>query len=383
MKLFFIIFIVLIETPLLSMELDIHTNEGKVVTLSEFTTPSLILQIIQENKEKLDHCFTQKAWNILQNLFLVMKHVSQTDVPLKLESTHPFDDTTPLAAEHVLEFLSLSNIHPDICDQYFHEYMMLVNGDSNPALLSKLADPLKTTLDKYYFLFHDKHLQLSPELYGYVCLKALIKHRRITQDTFKKDILEDNVHNGDNSFTSTLKLDNKYLKSLEGWDLLFTNFSLNPAHIRIIDLSHNKITEILPTLLKGFVNLLAISFAYNSLQAIPDGLFAECPCITEINFSHNKLKGITPVLIALCKELEFLDLTYNDIKTLDKKALSQDNSRLKIVFRPSNLSLLIHQAQLKHTRTCSPSPTMQLALGIALFGGVVLLKVFIFTLRAA
>lgn len=375
--------------PTLSIEtVDIQSREGNTITLSLLAVPFQILQTIGENRKMLDKCFSQAVWEVLQKLFLVIKYVPQEELSSELESIDPFNTRTPLEAEQVLEALSLSAVEPDICDKYFHDYAVLVNGNINLILISKLSNPLKTALDKYYFLFHGKHLQLSSDLYAYVSLKQLIEHPIVTKGTLipasltEKDLLEDSTQNPSTPLHKiALNLHNTYLKSLEGWNLLFTSFPLKPAHIELINLSHNKLTEIPPTLLKGFVNLVAISFAYNDLQTVPDELFNECPNITEINLSHNRLKGVNPALIAHSKQLKFLALNHNNIHIFDKKALSKDNPQLVIEFLPSTQEPLTEKR--KHAHTNSLSSTTPLALGMLLFGSVVLLKVFVFTLRTA
>lgn len=88
------------------------------------------------------------------------------------------------------------------------------------------------------------------------------------------------------------------------------------GHIKVLNVSHNRLLEISPTLFNRMSKISEIDFSYNSLQRIDAITFANASQLIRIDLSNNNLTTIDDTTFANSTHLQSIDLHRNQIQTL-------------------------------------------------------------------
>lgn len=88
----------------------------------------------------------------------------------------------------------------------------------------------------------------------------------------------------------------------------------NLSSLRVLDLSSNNFSGMVPQCLGKFNNLLSVlDLRNNSLHGAVPQVCARSSNLRMMDFSHNKLQGKLPRSLAACRMLEYLDLANNQL----------------------------------------------------------------------
>ncbi|XP_076334499.1 uncharacterized protein LOC143238292 isoform X2 [Tachypleus tridentatus] len=118
------------------------------------------------------------------------------------------------------------------------------------------------------------------------------------------------------------------------------------TNLRILNLSHNNISQLHDFDFNGLVNLEILDLSNNVIRATPSAPFRFLSNLTTLTLARNKLKRLVPRIFYMLKKLERLDLSSNPLEDIDPenlkdlrplKSLSLANCRL------SRLHSLIYQ----------------------------------------
>lgn len=122
-----------------------------------------------------------------------------------------------------------------------------------------------------------------------------------------------------------INLSNMGITNLEGLQNIPKYLSIDPTAIKIIDLSHNHISNLKEKYFEKFKNL------------------------EELNLSHNKIKQIIDDALEDNKKLRILDLSYNQISKLTRDAFNDLHSLIKLNLSNNMLTnftnALLHDTQ--------------------------------------
>ena len=101
------------------------------------------------------------------------------------------------------------------------------------------------------------------------------------------------------------------------------------SSLRILDLSHNRMTRLDGKTFKQLVNLNILNLAFNEIDSIPEDSFSSLVNLQSLVLSHNHLSRIDSSLpLSGLKSLMSLSLDHNGIEVIDDQAFSNISSSL-------------------------------------------------------
>lgn len=341
-------------SSLMAMEsINIETTEGNEIVLEEALVAPETMNTIAQSKGKVNKELSNNAWKAAFDIFVLNKfgvanELNELDLAVPENNIFLKHKVETNAAQKFIQLLLiLSPKESPLTNETVKAFVVVyltedalkrgyntISGGYD--FIHKLDDYLKTTLDKYYYLYFNKHFKLPENLLGYVTVDELLEFNKIDNSKIKKqeyneinNEMLDNAFEPNNkkekaeiSFDQEVHLNNCYLIALSGWKNLINQKSLIPEQITIINLSNNNIKELPADLLHGFVNLKKFLMAHNKLENIPSNLFYDCTAIQAIDFSHNQLKEL-PLDITCNKKLSnALIADYNPLLEATQKALT-------------------------------------------------------------
>ena len=179
------------------------------------------------------------------------------------------------------------------------------------------------TLEKLY-LDYNQITYLSPKEFLYL---YKLDHLGLTYNKLKH--LESGIF-ATNPLVN-LSLSSNHLENLPG-DLLAGNIS---ASLKILQLKHNRLTEIPPCLLQSdasegiFPTLEALDLSYNNIKELPTELFnsTHWSSLKELNLGHNSLTELPPRIFSsmYLQNVRQITLSHNKLRKMPIQSSKLDN----------------------------------------------------------
>jgi Leucine-rich repeat (LRR) protein len=138
------------------------------------------------------------------------------------------------------------------------------------------------------------------------------------------------------------------------------SFHLRPNvrlyELAVIDLSHNKLTEVSGSMFEKFASLRYLNMSHNEIRRIGFGSFGNVPTLLEIDLSHNRLRDVSSIgglfslnvlklqfnqlksVPSIPVALNYLSLEANVIETIPCSSFPAINSLLSLVLRNNSVS---------------------------------------------
>ena len=86
--------------------------------------------------------------------------------------------------------------------------------------------------------------------------------------------------------------------------------------LHTIDLSHNNISFIFNAVFQSLFSLRTVDLSYNSLQEVKSSMFGTLPTLLSLDLSYNQLENIVRGAMAKLTSLRFLNLNHNRLSKL-------------------------------------------------------------------
>ncbi|XP_017264123.1 toll-like receptor 3 [Kryptolebias marmoratus] len=87
-----------------------------------------------------------------------------------------------------------------------------------------------------------------------------------------------------------------------------------PENITSLDVSHNKLVQILPDLFKRYKGLVRLDVSYNSMAKLDGGLCRNLPLLQTLNWAHNELFSLKKEDLEYCTKLTWLSMASNRLQ---------------------------------------------------------------------
>ncbi|XP_030643535.1 toll-like receptor 3 [Chanos chanos] len=87
-----------------------------------------------------------------------------------------------------------------------------------------------------------------------------------------------------------------------------------PKNISSLDMSHNQLKDLNPTILALYPRLIHLDASFNSLTKLPANLCRSLPTLASLSVQHNEVHLLTPEELRSCPSLNRLDLSWNRLK---------------------------------------------------------------------
>ena len=104
----------------------------------------------------------------------------------------------------------------------------------------------------------------------------------------------------------------------------------NLPHIRVLHCSYNQLKKIKQGIFKNLPDLVAVHLDNNQLETIESKAFFALPYLRVLNFSHNQLETIEPEVFVALPYLKVLDLSYNQLRQIEPKEFNLYLERLNL-----------------------------------------------------
>lgn len=171
--------------------------------------------------------------------------------------------------------------------------MAVVKADKNKKLFAQSLQTLHVLMN----------CQLPSE--------KLLKHDELTKFFYQLSLRGNEIAN----LSSYVKDAVRYWVGMSGGKLSDSHiYFLNHMHLRILDLSHNKLTK-LPKVLEGVQTLTALNATHNLFTEIPPVIYA-LQQLEEIKLSHNKITYIDEGGLLGLKKLKLIDVSHNELRSI-------------------------------------------------------------------
>uniref|UniRef100_A0A0K2TAB3 Tolllike receptor 6 [Tribolium castaneum] n=1 Tax=Lepeophtheirus salmonis TaxID=72036 RepID=A0A0K2TAB3_LEPSM len=129
--------------------------------------------------------------------------------------------------------------------------------------------------------------------------------------------------------------------------------------LKSIDVSHNRLVALPPTIFRNSTGLESISVVNNSLTLLTPGLFKFCKSLVSLNLSRNSISSqlLSPDTFSGLQSLKVLDLSFNELTNLKKglwsaleslEVLNLSNNRLHIAKESSLFPVMLKSLFLSH-----------------------------------
>lgn len=119
--------------------------------------------------------------------------------------------------------------------------------------------------------------------------------------------------------------------------------------LKILNVSHNEITNISKNTFPKLYELHTIDFSYNNITTIFNSVFQVLFSLRYLNMSNNHLESIKPSTFGTLPTLLALDLSYNRLNNVAKSGLSRLASTRQLSLRGNKLdSLFILPISVSH-----------------------------------
>ncbi|XP_041838197.1 toll-like receptor 3 [Melanotaenia boesemani] len=87
-----------------------------------------------------------------------------------------------------------------------------------------------------------------------------------------------------------------------------------PRNITSLDMSHNRLSRILPDSLNRYSGLLHLNISYNSITKLDEGLCQSLPLLQTLNLEHNEVHLLKKEDLSHCTGLTWLNMASNRLK---------------------------------------------------------------------
>lgn len=87
-----------------------------------------------------------------------------------------------------------------------------------------------------------------------------------------------------------------------------------PLNITILDVSHNRLSALVPSSLIRYQHLEQLDASYNSLKAVPEGVCQAVPMLQHLSMRHNEVHLLQEADLRNCTGLTHLDLSDNRLR---------------------------------------------------------------------
>ncbi len=139
----------------------------------------------------------------------------------------------------------------------------------------------------------------------------LLKHDELTKFFYQLSLRGNEIAN----LSAYVKDAVRYWLGMSGGKLSDSHvYFLGHMHLKILDLSHNKLTK-LPKVLEGVQTLTALSATHNLFTEVPAVIY-QLHELEEIKLSHNKIAFIDEGGLLGLKKLKLIDVSHNELRSV-------------------------------------------------------------------
>ena len=237
---------------------------------------------LTNNSQELDGTLSQEVWKVIIDLHSLNTFLTQNpQISIDLTSTNanPFivHQASISDATKLLEILDRLILKNSVVDALLEAYVIFMNGKIRFSADQKIPDDFKRIIDKYCYLYYQKHVT-SRELSGPIGIAELLKKSAPFKESLEKGYLAKSFCLVATSYPEAQSLCTAHslvlilscwsLTSLSGIDALLEALKLQKSSIVLLDVRNNRLTDISPENLQGFTNLKALYMSANSSQIL-------------------------------------------------------------------------------------------------------------------
>lgn len=296
--------------------------------------------------EKLDMSFSLKGYGFptpilsLKGLnYLALDNTNVNSIPkdiTKLENIRTL----------ILDFNRIKEIESSVFDSKAHKFLKDLRLSFN--FIHKIESNTFSDLNslKYISLHHNNIIKISD--YAFINLpqnlSIFLSNNRIEEiakSAFSSlpnlellDLHKNNLETFDFNIFQNVTRENSPMVLNLSWNRIDTlkvpDYQRAPVYIKILDLSHNKISKIPEKLVEMQTSLKSLDLGYNEISALESQSFYSMVGLESLSVVHNKILEIKNEAFLSLKKLYVLDLSHNHIEDIGA-GLFKDLESLRIL----------------------------------------------------